>query len=220
METCASSICRDAIDEKTVLDIGSRKALGRLELGERALVKLLLAGTDLRVGLREFAFGLFVQLMHLIGSSLLTLELCGELVELCGRIAVIGFVGLEAGKHVDAARLRTMHRLAQLGKARHHVAALLLEQEHARVETVEGRLAATTLLGYVACEQTPSPQADAGISRARGSSRRRRKRASSTSESASFSRRSVSRQLSWSLRRSSTASESSTDLSSSESCSC
>lgn len=27
---------RDAIDEKTVLDIGSRKALGRLELGERA----------------------------------------------------------------------------------------------------------------------------------------------------------------------------------------
>ena len=145
---------RDAIDEKTVLDIGGRKALGRLELGERALVKLLLAGTDLRVGLRKFALGLLVQLMHLVGGGLLTLELRGELVELCSRVTVIGFVGLETGKHVDAARLRTMHRLAQLGKARHHVTALFLEQEHARVETVESRLAATTLLGYIACEQT------------------------------------------------------------------
>ena len=92
--------------------------------------------------------------MHLVGGGLLTLELRGELVELRSRVTVIGFVGLETGKHVDATRLRSMHRLAQLRETRHHVAALLLEQKHPRVEPVESRLAATTLLGYITREQT------------------------------------------------------------------
>ena len=43
--------------------------------------------------------------------------------------------------------------LAQLGEARDHVAALLLEQQHAAVELGEDHLAATALLGEVAHEQ-------------------------------------------------------------------
>ena len=43
--------------------------------------------------------------------------------------------------------------LAQLGEARDHVAALLLEQQHAAVELGEDHLAAAALLGEVAHEQ-------------------------------------------------------------------
>ena len=80
-------------------------------------------------------------------------ELRLQLLHLRDRVPALGLVTIEELGRLGLARLGSVDGLAQLGQARDHVAPLLLEQQHARVETLEHHLAAAALLGEVSDEQ-------------------------------------------------------------------
>ena len=142
-----------AASEQVVLDISSRERLAGPHRLERALVDALLVRAHVRRKLRDLAICLLALLAHAFRISLVLVELRLQLLHLRDRVPALGLVTIEELGRLGLARLGSVDGLAQLGQARDHVAPLLLEQQHARVKTLEHHLAAAALLGEVSDEQ-------------------------------------------------------------------